>query len=133
MEGLSEDIKVIRVNVCSDHVQLVMGMSPRVSVAEVIPFMRCRADEVSNERSDFIREAVCDQKDMGLSVCRISSIWFECQSNHEACGVSRLRRWREIETLVLIEGKRPAFVPGISPVTNLKVSSPNESLKGEWP
>ena len=68
LEGLNEDIKVIRVNVCSDHVQLVMGMSPRVSVAEVVQFMRCRPDEVLNERFDVIRGAVCDQKGMRLIV-----------------------------------------------------------------
>lgn len=64
LEGLDEDIEVIRVNVQPDHVHLVMVIPPRVSVAEVIQFMKSRTGKLLNERFGFIRKAMYGKEGM---------------------------------------------------------------------
>ena len=64
LEGLDEDIEVIRVNVQSDHVHLVMVIPPRVSVAEVVQFMKSRTGKALNEKFDFIRKAMYGKEGM---------------------------------------------------------------------
>jgi len=64
LEGLNEDIEVVRVNVQPDHVHLVMVIPPRVSVAEVVGFMKSRTGKVLNEKFGFIKKAMYDKEGM---------------------------------------------------------------------
>lgn len=56
LEGLEEDIEVVKVNVQLDHVHLVIVIPPRVSVAEVIQFMKSRSGKLLKARFPFLQK-----------------------------------------------------------------------------
>lgn len=58
LEGLDEDIEVIRVNVQLDHVHLVIVIPPRVSVAEVMQFLKSQTGKLLKARFPFLRQAI---------------------------------------------------------------------------
>jgi len=43
LEGLEEDIEVIKVNVQVDHVHMIIVIPPRVSVSEVVQFIKSQS------------------------------------------------------------------------------------------
>ena len=57
LENLDNDIEVLRVNVQIDHVHLVMIVPPRLSISEVIQFMKSRTGKKLWERFEYIRKA----------------------------------------------------------------------------
>ncbi len=56
LEGLEEDIEVVKVNVQLDHVHVVIVIPPRVSVAEVIQFMKSRSGKLLKARFPFLQK-----------------------------------------------------------------------------
>ena len=58
VEGLDDDIEVMKVNVQVDHVHLVVMIPPRLSVAEVVQYMKSRSGKKLRERFGFIRKAM---------------------------------------------------------------------------
>ncbi|MFH1369237.1 MAG: IS200/IS605 family transposase [Elusimicrobiota bacterium] len=57
IEGLEEDIEVIRVNVQLDHAHLIVVIPPRISVAEVIGYMKSRSSKALMAKFPFLRKA----------------------------------------------------------------------------
>lgn len=58
LDGLDPDIEVIRVNVQLDHVHLVIVIPPRVSVAEVIQFLKSQTGKLLKARFPFLQKAI---------------------------------------------------------------------------
>ena len=58
MDGLADDIEVIKVNVQPDHVHMVAIIPPRLSVAMVIQYMKSQSAKKLCERFEFIRKAI---------------------------------------------------------------------------
>lgn len=58
MEGLDEDIEVIKVNVQLDHVHLVIVIPPRASVAEVVQFIKTHAAQKLKAKFPFLQRAI---------------------------------------------------------------------------
>jgi len=57
-EGLEEDIEVIQVNVQLDHVHLVVVIPPRVSVAEVVQYVKTRTAQKLKAKFPFLQRAI---------------------------------------------------------------------------
>jgi putative transposase len=58
LEGIDEDIEVIKVNVQVDHVHVVAMIPPRLSVASAIQYMKSQSAKKLRERFDFIKKAI---------------------------------------------------------------------------
>ena len=58
LEGLDEDIEVIKVNVQPDHIHVVMVIPPRVSVAHVVQFVKSRTAKIVKAKFPFMRQAI---------------------------------------------------------------------------
>ena len=58
MEGLDEDIEVIKVNVQLDHVHLVIVIPPRASVAEVVQFLKTHTAQKLKAKFPFLQRAI---------------------------------------------------------------------------
>ncbi|MFA4837673.1 MAG: IS200/IS605 family transposase [Dehalococcoidia bacterium] len=58
LEGLDDDIEVIRVNVQIDHVHIVTIIPPRLSVASAVQYMKSQSAKKLRERFEFIRKAI---------------------------------------------------------------------------
>ena len=58
LDGLEEDIEVLRANVQEDHVHVVVIIPPRVSVATVIQYMKSSTGRLLNKRFEFMRKAM---------------------------------------------------------------------------
>jgi putative transposase len=58
LEGLDEDIEVIKVNVQIDHVHIVTIIPPRLSVASAVQYMKSQSAKKMRERFEFIRKAI---------------------------------------------------------------------------
>ena len=58
LDGLDPDIEVIRVNIQLDHVHLVIVIPPRVSVAEVIQFIKSQTGKLLKARFPFLQKAI---------------------------------------------------------------------------
>ena len=58
LEGLREDIEVRKVNVQEDHVHIVVVIPPRVSVAQVIQYIKTQTGKRLKEKFDFMRKAI---------------------------------------------------------------------------
>jgi len=58
LEGLEDDIEVLRVNVQEDHVHLVIIIPPRFSVAKVVQYMKSLTGRLLNEKFEFMRKAM---------------------------------------------------------------------------
>ena len=58
LEGLDEDIEVIKVNVQEDHVHVVMVIPPRIAVARVVQFMKSRTGKRMKEKFEFMTKAI---------------------------------------------------------------------------
>ena len=56
LEGLEEDIEVVKVKVQRDHVHMVIVIPPRVSVAEVIQFMKSQSGKLLKARFPFFQK-----------------------------------------------------------------------------
>ena len=56
LEGLDPDIEVIRVNVQLDHVHLIIVIPPRVSVAEVVQFLKSQTGTLLKARFPFLQK-----------------------------------------------------------------------------
>ena len=56
IEGLEEDIEVIRVNVQPDHLHIVIVIPPRVSVADVIGYMKAQSSKAIKAKFPFLRK-----------------------------------------------------------------------------
>ena len=56
LEGLHDDIEEIRGNVQPDHVHLVIVIPPRVSVAEVVQFMKSQSGKLLKARFPFLEK-----------------------------------------------------------------------------
>ena len=57
VENLESDIEVLKVNVQIDHVHLIMIVPPRLSLADVMQFMKSRTGKKLWERFEYIRRA----------------------------------------------------------------------------
>src|SRR3989344_5756959 len=57
-DGLDPDIEVIKVNVQLDHVHLVIVIPPRVSVAEVVQFLKSQSGKLLKARFPFLQKAI---------------------------------------------------------------------------
>ena len=55
---LDEDIEVKKVNVLADHVHMVVVIPPRVSVANVIKYMKSASGKKLKEKFDFMKKAI---------------------------------------------------------------------------
>jgi len=60
LDGLDDDIEVVRANVQLDHVHMVVIIPPRVAVASVIQFIKSRAGKLMPERFPSIKKAIRD-------------------------------------------------------------------------
>jgi len=58
MEGLDEDIEVRKVNVQKDHIHIVIVIPPRVSVANVIKYMKSMSGTKLKEKFEFMKKAM---------------------------------------------------------------------------
>ncbi len=58
LEGLDEDIEVMRVNVQLDHVHLVIVIPPRVAVADVVQFLKSQTGKLLKARFSFLHKAI---------------------------------------------------------------------------
>ena len=58
MDGLDEDIEVRKVNVQKDHIHIVVVIPPRVSVANVIKYMKSSSGTKLKEKFEFIKNAM---------------------------------------------------------------------------
>jgi len=58
MEGLDDDIEVIKANVQLDHVHMVAIIPPRVSVASVVQFIKSTTGKLMPERFPSITKAI---------------------------------------------------------------------------
>jgi putative transposase len=74
LEGLDEDIEVKKVNVRLDHVHLVLVIPPRVSVAQVVQYMKSRTGKALSSKFKFIRKAMHDKEGMWSRGYCVSSI-----------------------------------------------------------
>ena len=54
---LEEDIEVIKVNVQLDHVHMVIVIPPRVSVAEVVQFIKSQSGKLLKTKFPFLQRA----------------------------------------------------------------------------
>ena len=53
---MEEDIEVIRVNVQPDHLHIVIVIPPRVSVADVIGYMKAQSSKAIKAKFPFLRK-----------------------------------------------------------------------------
>ncbi len=58
LEGLDEDIEVIKVNVQLDHIHMVIVVPPRVSVAQVVQYMKSRSAKILKTKFPFMHKAI---------------------------------------------------------------------------
>jgi len=58
LEGLDDDIEVVKVNVQVDHVHVVTIIPPRISVASAVQYMKVESAKKLRERFEFIRQAI---------------------------------------------------------------------------
>jgi len=58
MDGLDEDIEVRKVNVLEDHVHIVIVIPPRVSIANVIKYMKSVSGTKLKEKFEFMKKAM---------------------------------------------------------------------------
>ncbi len=58
LEGLEPDIEVRKVNVQIDHVHLVIVIPPRVSVAQVVKYMKSKTGRLLKLQFPFMRKAI---------------------------------------------------------------------------
>ena len=58
MDELDEDIEVRKVNVLDDHVHIVIVIPPRVSVANVIKYMKSVSGAKLKEKFEFMKKAM---------------------------------------------------------------------------
>ena len=58
MEGLEEDIEVVKVNVQEDHVHIVLIIPPRLSVGRVVQYMKSQSARRIRERFEYIQKAI---------------------------------------------------------------------------
>ena len=56
LDNLDGDIEVIKVNVRSDHVHMVIVIPPRVSVAEVVQFMKSQSGKFLKTKFPFLQQ-----------------------------------------------------------------------------
>src|SRR4030065_1190261 len=56
MDGLDEDIEVRKVNVQEDHVHIVIVIPPRVSVANVVKYMKSSSEIKLKEKFEFAKK-----------------------------------------------------------------------------
>lgn len=56
VEGLEEDIEVIKVNVQKDHVHMIIVIPPRVAVADVIQFIKSQSGKFLKARFPFLQK-----------------------------------------------------------------------------
>ena len=64
LQGLHDDIEVKKVNVQPDHVHLIAVIPPRVSVADVVKYMKSKTGKLLNEKFEFIRQAMHEEAGM---------------------------------------------------------------------
>ncbi len=58
LDGMDDDIEVIRANVQLDHVHMVVMIPPRISVASVVQFVKSRTGKLLPERFPSIGKAI---------------------------------------------------------------------------
>ena len=58
IDGLDEDIEVIKVNVQPDHVHMVIVIPPRVSVAEVVQYIKSQSAKHLKTKFPFMQRAI---------------------------------------------------------------------------
>ena len=56
MDGLDPDIEVIKVNAPLDHIHLVIVIPPRVSVAEVVQFIKSQTGKLLKAKFPFLQK-----------------------------------------------------------------------------
>ena len=56
MDNLDPDIEVIKVNAPLDHVHMVIVIPPRVSVAEVVQFMKSQSGKMLKAKFPFLHK-----------------------------------------------------------------------------
>ena len=75
-DGLDPDIEVIKVNVQLDHVHLVIVIPPRVSVAEVVQFLKSQSGKLLKARFPFLQKAIYGREGIWLRGYCVSGIGF---------------------------------------------------------
>lgn len=68
LEGLAEDIEVIKVNVQLDHVHMVIVIPPRVSVAQTVQYIKSRSAKELKTKFPSIKRPYGVAKESGLAV-----------------------------------------------------------------
>jgi len=58
LEGLEDDIEVIRINVQNDHVHMVAVIPPRFSVAQVVKYMKSMTGRHLKEKFEHMKKAI---------------------------------------------------------------------------
>ncbi len=58
MEGLEDDIEVLKVNVQVDHVHMVVMIPPRVSIAIVVKYIKSASGRKLKEKFDFMKKSM---------------------------------------------------------------------------
>ncbi len=57
LDGLDDDIEVIKVNVRPDHVHLIIVIPPRVSVAQAVQFIKSQTGSLLKTKFPFLKKA----------------------------------------------------------------------------
>ena len=58
LEGLEDDIEIIRINVQIDHVHMVAVIPPRFSVAQVVKYMKSMTGRQMKEKFEYMKKAI---------------------------------------------------------------------------
>ena len=74
IEGLDEDIEVIKVNVQVDHIHIVIVIPPRVAVANVVGYMKTYSGKKIRAKFPFLRKAYVGKEGIWSRGYCVSSI-----------------------------------------------------------
>ena len=74
LQGLHGDIEEKKDNVQADHVHLIVVIPPRVSVADVVKYMKSKTGKLMGGRFEFIRQTMYGEEGMWSRGYCVSSI-----------------------------------------------------------
>jgi len=58
LEGLEDDIEIIKVNIRSDHIHMIIIIPPRVSVARVVQYIKTQSSRKLKSKYSFMQKAI---------------------------------------------------------------------------
>ncbi len=98
LEGLEADIGVIKVNVQSDHIHMIMIIPPRVSVARVVQFMKSRTAKILKDKFSYMGREIWGRE--GATGTRI-----------KVANLDTAQSVNSTKVLVLVEQIKTEFIP----------------------